>query len=261
MSVEISKHQAEGYQISTPDYEGPLDLLLDLIEKAELDITRLALAQVTDQYLEYLHRLEQRNPAQVSAFLMIAARLVYIKSSALLPPSPIAQESQEDEDPGEQLAKMLILYRKFKQVGIWLDERQAAGLRTYLRLSIAIPRPEAKLDLTGITLEDLVAAGSDVLIKKNSLPSLSQVVNIPRVTIREKIRTILTMIHQSPTTTFHQILNNATRLDIVVTFLAVLELIKREVISVHQDGLFSDFTVETVGDWKDSEETPLEFVE
>lgn len=261
MSLEISQHQVEAYQISTPDYEGPLDLLLDLIEKAELDITRLALAQVTDQYLDYLHRLEVRNPAQVSAFLMIAARLVFIKSSALLPPSPIAQESLETEDPGEQLAKMLILYRKFKQVGAWLDERQATGLRTYLRLSIAIPRPEAKLDLSGITLDNLVAAGADILIRKDSLPSLSQVVNIPRVTIREKIRSIMTLMNQSPSTTFHQILNNATRLDIVVTFLAVLELIKREVITVHQDGLFSDFTVETVGEWKDSEETPLEFVD
>jgi len=259
MSLHISHLQTEDYQISTPDYEGPLDLLLDLIEKAELDITRLALAQVTDQYLDYLKLLEERNPAQVSAFLVIAARLVFIKSSALLPPSPIADSSSEIEDTGEQLAQMLILYRKFKRVGLWLDERQSSGQRSYLRLSIPVLRPEVKLDLSGITLSNLVAAGTEILVKKNSLPSLSQVVNIPRITIREKIQSILSIVSQTRITSFHKILSNVNRLNIVVTFLAILELIKREVVEVHQEDLFSDFTVKTIGEWKESEETPLEF--
>ena len=86
MDFQIASHQAEGYQISTEVYSGPLDLLLQLIEKAELDITRLALAQVTDQFLEYMHNLQEQNAAEVSAFLVIAAKLVQIKSSALAPP-------------------------------------------------------------------------------------------------------------------------------------------------------------------------------
>ncbi len=83
--MQVASHQTEGYQINTPVYTGPLDLLLDLIERAELDITLLALAQVTDQYLDYLEQIADLDPAEVSAFLIIAARLVQIKSAALLP--------------------------------------------------------------------------------------------------------------------------------------------------------------------------------
>lgn len=75
MDFQIAGHQTEGYKINTEVYSGPLDLLLQLIEKAELDITRLSLAQVTDQYLEYMHHLETQDPAEVSAFLVIAAKL------------------------------------------------------------------------------------------------------------------------------------------------------------------------------------------
>jgi len=85
VSFQVATHQAEGYTVETEVYQGPLDLLLELIERAELDITHLALAQVTDQYLAYLKQLEERNAAEVSAFLVIAARLIQIKSAALLP--------------------------------------------------------------------------------------------------------------------------------------------------------------------------------
>ena len=113
VDFQIAGHQTEGYKISTEVYSGPLDLLLQLIEKAELDITRLALAQVTDQYLEYMHNLEEQDAAEVSAFLVIAAKLVQIKSSALLPRSPVPSLEPE-EDPGEMLARQLIIYKRFK---------------------------------------------------------------------------------------------------------------------------------------------------
>jgi segregation and condensation protein A len=100
VSLQVAEHQTEGYLISTEVYEGPLDLLLQLIERAELDITRLALAQVTDQFLAYLHELKEQNAAEVSAFLVIAARLVQIKSAALLPRSPLPQ-AEPEEDLGE----------------------------------------------------------------------------------------------------------------------------------------------------------------
>ena len=124
--------QEETYRIRTEVYEGPLDLLLDLIEKAQLDITRLALAQVTDQYLEYLKNLEEHSAADVSAFLVMAARLLQIKSAALLPrPTITAAFGEDEEDAGEELARQLILYRRFKQIAHFLDERQQQNLRTF----------------------------------------------------------------------------------------------------------------------------------
>src|SRR5512142_2951374 len=117
MSLQVAAHQVEGYRVNTPIYEGPLDLLLQLIERAELDITTLALAQVTDQYLAHLKEIQKenasgQNAAEVSGFLVIAARLLQIKSAALLPRMPVEAGEEEEEDPGEALARQLVTYKR-----------------------------------------------------------------------------------------------------------------------------------------------------
>ncbi|HEY2979571.1 MAG TPA: segregation/condensation protein A, partial [Anaerolineales bacterium] len=122
----------DGYKVHTPVYEGPMDLLLDLIERAELDITAVSLALVTDQYLNYLHGLDEANPDEISAFLVIAAKLVLIKSEALLPRPPA--RAPGEEDLGQTLVEQLKLYKRFKEIGGWLMDRQENNLRTYLRV-------------------------------------------------------------------------------------------------------------------------------
>src|SRR4030065_2960085 len=99
MVFNAANQQVSNYTIATPVFEGPLDLLLQLIERSELDITKLSLALVTDQFLEYLHGIEIRSPEEVSAFLVIAARLIQIKSEAILPRPPIRMI--DEDDPGE----------------------------------------------------------------------------------------------------------------------------------------------------------------
>jgi len=126
MKFNFAAHQVDAYQVATPVYEGPLDLLLQLIERAELDITKLALAQVTEQYLEYMRRLPDRAAEEVSAFLVIAARLLQIKSEALLPRPP-ARESGE-EDPGEALARQLLAYKRYKEIADILAQKEISGL-------------------------------------------------------------------------------------------------------------------------------------
>jgi segregation and condensation protein A len=258
MNLQVAEHQTEGYRINTTVYEGPLDLLLDLIEHAELDITRLALAQVTDQYLAYLHDLEDRNPAEVSAFLVIAARLVQIKSSALLPRPSHIEHSEEDVDDGEALAQQLIQYRRFKQLAAWLSEQEAANRRTYLRLNIPIPRIDARLDMSEITLEDLTLLAFQVFIGKADLPALSRVVSMPRVTIREKIHIILNILRRSGRASFKNLAVNQNRLEIVITFLAMLELIKRSVIDAEQPDLFGDISLLAIGDLGEDQEDQVE---
>ena len=258
MNLQVAEHQTEGYRINTTVYEGPLDLLLDLIERAELDITRLALAQVTDQYLVYLHNLEDRNPAEVSAFLVIAARLVQIKSSALLPRPPLIDQSEDDVDDGEALAQQLIQYRRFKQLAAWLSEQEAANMRTYLRLGTPIPRIDARLDMSEITLEDLVLFAFQVFIGKADLPALSRVINMPRVTIREKIRIILNILRHSGKASFKLLAGNQNRLEIVITFLAMLELVKRSVINAEQTDLFGDINLLAIGDLGEDQEDQVE---
>jgi len=264
MSVDfqIASHQSDSYQINTEVYSGPLDLLLQLIERAELDITRLALAQVTDQYLDYLHKLEVQNAAEVSAFLVIAARLVQIKSSALLP-RPVLPGIQLEEDPGEALARQLIIYKRFKELSGYLENREIEGLKTYLRLDTT-PRAQlsTKLDLSELTLENLVKAAKEILYNGNDLPPLSEVVTFPRITIREKINTILDTLKLEGTLTFSNLITKkGNRVEVVVTFLAMLELIKRHMVEATQNALFGAIDLVPEGEIVSLDDQDLEFID
>lgn len=263
VSLQVAGRQTEGYTISTEVYAGPLDLLLDLIEHSELDITRLALAQVTDQYLAYLHNLEDRSAAEVSAFLVIAARLVQIKSAALLPRPSLDFSGPSPEDDAEALARQLILYKRFKEIAQFLDRQDLAGLHTYLRIA---PPPKTNvpvhLDLSGVTILDLLQAARDVFHSQRQLAPLSQVVSMPRVTIREKISNLIDTLRRFGQATFRSILTpESTRVDVVVTFLAMLELIKRHLVEAQQDTLFGDISIQSQGDLKEELDSELEFTE
>ncbi len=245
------------YTVQTPVYEGPLDLLLDLIERAELDITAVSLALVTDQYLAYINSMEELNADEISAFLVIAAKLLQIKSEALLPRPP-AREAGE-EDAGSSLVDQLKLYKRFKEIGGWLQSRQEANLRAYLRLAPP-PKVEPKLDLSNLTLEKLFQAAEAAFAKEKAKEPLGTIIAPPRVTIREKIDLIAKILGDVQRSTFRALVaDNASRLEIVVTFLAMLELIKRYRIDVHQEELFSDIEINRTADWEDDEELELEF--
>lgn len=250
-------HQISGYKVQTPVYEGPLDLLLSLIERAELNITAISLATVTDQYLSYLRGLEQMKPEEISSFLVIAAKLAQIKSEALLP-RPIEREPGE-EDPGEELVELLILYKRCKEIAAWMMERQEKNLRTYLRVAPP-PRVEAKLDLSNLTLEGLLAAAESAFAKGKKKEALGTVIAPPRITIREKIELIAKVMSNVQRIAFSGLIaEKATRIEIVVTFLAMLELIKRYKITAVQNELFGEIEFEKMDDWKDNEEIEIEF--
>lgn len=254
----------QNYRIETELYQGPLDLLLELIEKAELDITKLALAKVTDQYLAYLKKLEFENPSEVSSFLVIASKLLQIKSQALLPKlSSEILGADEEEDPGEALAQQLIIYKKFKEISMWLSEREEEGLRTYLRVA---PPPkinfQPKLDLTGITLEDLIIVANEIFANNQPLRELDSVINLPRVTIKERITTILDHLRIFHKSTFQNLLvNKKSRVELVVTFLALLELVKRHIIDANQSELFGEINLNSDNSVDQNLELEIEFSE
>jgi segregation and condensation protein A len=245
------------YTVHIPIYEGPLDLLLGLIERAELDITTVSLAMVTDQYLDYIHGLEKAMPDDISAFLVIAARLLQIKSEALLPRPPVREPGEEDV--GETLVDQLRLYKRIKEVGLLLDARQQAGLRTFLRVAPP-PRIQPRFDASGLTLEALVTAASAVFARQPDREPLGSVIAAPRVTIREKIDLIARTLKQLQRASFRGLVgDHATRLEVVVTFLALLELVKRYRVQARQDSLFSDIQIDALEEWGEGEEIELEF--
>jgi segregation and condensation protein A len=248
------------YKIELPVYEGPLDLLLDLINRAELDITKIALAQVTDQYLAYLRQVPEHGLADLSSFLVIAARLLLIKSEALLPRPP--QREVGEEDPGDALARQLLAYKKYKEVALLLGERDELGLRTYLRIS---PPPNIllQLDLTEFDLNDLHMAYREAIANRER-PSLRYVVSPPRISIRDRIILIIDQLRKKGRTTFSTLLKSTqSRLEIVISFLAVLELVKQHQVEVTQEKQFGEIEIKPGGAWQEDQdfEFDLEFDE
>ena len=259
MSLNTAAHQIGDYKVATPIYQGPLDLLLQLIESSELDITTLALAQVTDQYLSHLRQMQEFAADEVSAFLVIATKLIQIKSEALLPRPPTRQPGEED--PGEALARQLIAYKRYRQIAELLIERETANLRSYLRLA-SPSKIEGVVDLSDITLQDLVSAAQQIFTQASLKASLSNMVPAPRVTIREKIAELAAALRKNKQISFQSLfVSRRTRLEIVVTFLAMLELVKRHLVQASQDQLFGEIWIDATENWNESEEFELEFGE
>lgn len=259
MSIGFFTVEKLEYQVETPVYQGPLDLLLQLIESAELDITKLALAQVTDQYLEHLKQLQEKTADEVSAFLVIAAKLLQIKSEALLPRPP--QREPGEEDPGEQLARQLREYKTIKKAAEFLQELELRDQHTYHRL--APPTPvKVEVDLGDITIWDLKTTLEALLREQRLTENLDTVVRAPKVTIRQKIKHILHTLKHRHMTTFKELLGSKrSRVDVVVTFLAMLELIKQHIINAKQDQLFGDIEIEAAKDISEEADFDLEFTE
>ncbi len=246
-----------GYKVETPVYQGPMDLLLGLIERAELDITAISLATVTEQYLSYIHAMQDAKADELSSFLVIAAKLLQIKSEALLPRPPVREPGEEDV--GNDLVEQLKLYKRYKEIGIWMEERQEFGFHTYLRVAPP-PKVEAKLDLSNLTLDGLILAAESAFRKSQEKQPLGMIIAAPRVTIREKINFITKTLQHIQKMTFSGLITDkASRVEIVVTFLAMLELVKRYHISAVQNELFGEIEFEKMGEWKDDEQIDIEF--
>jgi len=190
---------------------------------------------------------------------VIAAKLLQIKSEALLPRPP--QREPGEEDPGEALARQLIIYKRFREIAGILGKREEAGLRTYLRVAPP-PKLEGSIDLTGITIQEIAMAAQEIFFNLSRADALRTVVPPSRVTIREKITMITNYLRHKKSISFRSLVNHgSSRLEIVVTFLALLELIKRHLVRVSQEGLFGDISLEVSEAWDDLEEMETEFGE
>jgi segregation and condensation protein A len=230
------------YTVRLPVFEGPLDLLLHLIEERELDITKVSLAAVTDQYLDYISRLDKLEPEKIADFLIIAAKLLLIKSRMLLPQPPVEAEDEEEEDVGDELVRRLIEYRRFKGAAQELRFREEHGMRAYARL-LPAPQPEPTIRLEGITLDALVLAVRQAL-ESQKTSSADDVVMPLHISLPDKIAHLESLLENQRQYSFSRILEQATsRMEIVVTFLALLQLMKRRKVVVEQSELFGEIRI------------------
>ncbi|MCL4867873.1 MAG: segregation/condensation protein A [Anaerolineae bacterium] len=231
------------YQIDLPVFTGPLDLLLHLIERNELDITAISLAQMTEQYLTQVEQMKQERVDELMDFLLIGARLVLIKSRALLPQTPVLVEGDEEEDPAEALVRQLKQYRQFKNAAAALHQRELNGYRTYLRVAPP-PKIEGRLDLSGITPQLLHGLISEALAQINELKESVALIQPRRITVEGRIEHVRQTVQLADLVSFAQLLSKETsKVEISVTLLAVLELMKRRELAAHQESLFGPIQI------------------
>jgi segregation and condensation protein A len=233
------------YTVTLPVFEGPLDLLLRLIEREELDITAIALAQVADQYLAHARALESPDPAALSAFLLIAARLLVIKSRALLPRPKTGADADEALADGEELVRQLQEYQRFKQAAALLRTWEAEGRRSYTR-NAPPPTPlPARPTPIEATLGDMLAAVQrrmQLLLPLETAPTGLPAPKI--ITVGEMSARIRKRLDTQPWFSFEDLLSTAgTRVELVVALWSVLELLKRRAIVVEQTELFGPIMI------------------
>ncbi|OBZ17835.1 MULTISPECIES: ScpA family protein [Bacillales] len=237
-------------------FEGPLDLLLHLIDKAEIDIHEVSISEITIQYMDYLHAMKELELEVTSEFLVMAATLLAIKSKQLLPKPPVFEDDYEDWpddglDPRDELIQKLVEYRKFKQIAEQLREKEFERSLVYSREpeDMSPFMKEEKVNpVEGLHLSDLIVAFQKAL-RRASRRNVVATVQRDEISVKDRIRDIVVVLKQFETVRFSKLIReNMDRHEIVVTFLAILELMKMKHIRCFQHQLFDDIVIHWRGE-------------
>lgn len=214
-------------------FEGPLDLLLHLIKKNEVSITDIPIATITEQYLSTLELIQSLNLDVAGEFLVMAATLIHIKSRMLLPPGEEEDEEEEGGDPREELIRRLLEYQRFKEAAAELEKREILRRDVFVRPS-EVPDEMESVGFEGLSLFDLISALRHVL---DRFPEERvHEVTLERISVREKMSSLLDDLQRRGKVIFQSLFEAAvSRLEVVVTFLAMLELVKIRAIRVAQE--------------------------
>jgi segregation and condensation protein A len=232
----------EELKITLPLYEGPLDLLLDMIRKQKLDIYDIPIATVTKQYLEYLHLIQDMDVDVASEFLVIAAQLIYIKSRMLLPPDPDAVD-EDAEDPRAELVRRLLEYEKFKNAAQMLYQREMVENASWNNAG-AIPFADDEVESqVTVGLFDLLTAFRDIIERAKQRPLMQ--VDREEFSIEQMMGYLFDQINTRGPVTLNEILPEIfTRRGLIVAFLALLELTRLKAIFLSQEVACGEITIQ-----------------
>lgn len=237
-----------GYEVKIEAFEGPLDLLLHLINRLEIDIYDIPMAEISEQYLLYIHTMSELKLDDASEYLVMAATLLAIKSKMLLPKHEEETDDEvffEEDDPREELVERLIEYKKYKEAAFTLKEKERERGEIFMKppsdlSAYAEPANQADTDL-GVTIFDMLGAYHKLMRRKKLKKPLVTKISQQEISIEGRMDEILADLSKSYTKVpFFSFFPTEDRQYIVVTFLAMLELMKRKEILVDQDGNFSD---------------------
>lgn len=226
------------YQIKLEAFQGPFDLLLYLIKKEEIDIYDIPIAKITEEYLSYIKFMQVFNLEITGEFLLMAGTLLYIKSRMLLPSHTDDEESiftEEVEDPRKELVHQLLEYKRFKESARLLEVREIQQKTVFSRLDATAQLKEEKM--LEVSLFDIIDAFKDVL--RRSIKETKEIIQ-EEVSVQEKIQEILDKIKDKDYIDFYEAFcNNTSKMGLITTFLALLELIRLKEVKVRQTKLFA----------------------
>jgi segregation and condensation protein A len=233
---------AEDLKITLPLYEGPLDLLLDMIRRQKLDIYDIPIAKVTEQYLDYLHMMKEMNVDVASEFLVIAAQLIYIKSRMLLPPDPDAT-GEEAEDPRAELVRRLLEYEQFRNAAAMLHQRELIENAAWTSPGVVeIEESELEPELA-VSLYDLLLAFRDVVKRAEERPTME--LDREEFSIEQMMAFLLEKVNSADhVVTLTDVMPHITsRRGLITAFLALLELTRLKAIYLRQDRAFGEISL------------------
>jgi segregation and condensation protein A len=232
----------DAYTFRLEGFEGPLDLLLHLIQKNELDIFNIPIALITEQYLQYLQLMKVLNLDMAGEYLLMASTLLHIKSKMLLPKSSEGEE-EEEEDPRAELVRRLLEYQKYKQAALELERRPLLDRDVFIRLVPTEPEVEPEEERIEVNLFELLEAFRKVLERVK--PETFHQVILEHLSVEDKIQEILTLLErENRSMAFHRLFpEQASRRVVVITLLAILELVKMKRIRIFQLALFETIRI------------------
>ena len=221
------------YEVKLEAFSGPLDLLLHLIRKHEINIYNIPIALITRQYLEYLQLMKELNLSFAGDFLVMAATLIHIKSRTLLPQETEPEPGEEEgEDPRSELVRRLVEYQQFKEVAGRLSDQERLWRQTFQREPEQSP-PLREVFPDDVQVFDLLSALQEVLAQTDASPGLE--LTPDTITVQDRINGVIERLEETPTMTFAALFESATdRLMVIVTFLALLELVRMKLVRMVQ---------------------------
>lgn len=231
--------------IKINDFEGPLDLLLHLIRQSKMDIYDIRIAEITDQYMKFLADTKKHRLEIAGEYFVMAATLMAIKSQMLLPKPPQDEEEapEEQEDPREELVEQLLEYQRYKDAATHLKSREEERQKEYTREAMAVPKGLVHEHVApGVTIDQLQVAFVKILKKRASDHVEIDNVEPEKVTVAERIAAVKKMVTK-PVRFVDLFANDRSRDNLVTTFMAVLELVRHQVIWVNQTELFGPLVV------------------
>lgn len=232
----------EQYSIRLECFEGPMELLMHLIEKNKIDIYDIPVAALTEQYIAYLDELRRFDIEVTSEFVIMAATLLQIKSRMLLPKPPKAVEEEDDVDPRQELVDRILEYRRFKAVTEVMEEMREVQGRVLSREPLELP--VRHLPPENMALEDLLNAFANVLAVRRELRIPQVLVEPEQYSVQDKMDLLVDLLQRlGGKMEFAHAFTGHSRGELIVTFLAMLELIKLRTILVRQQGQFGEIEI------------------